>query len=305
MEPDKEKIPKGYKLTEVGVIPEDWEVKELSFLFDITSSRRVLQSEWRSSGVPFFRARELAVLSEKGYVNNDLFISEEMYLRYASKYGVPNSDDILITGVGTLGKVYVVMQNEKFYFKDGNIIWLKNKGYAKSLFIKQLYKTPLLINQISNASVGTTVGTYTIINAKKTIIPFPPIQEQTAIAEVLSDVDSLIDTLDKLIAKKKAIKQGAMQELLTGKRRLSGFSGRWEVKRLGEIGEITGSGVDKKIHSEETPVRLVNYLDVYHENFIYSKTLSHWVTAREDQIHRCSVKKGDVFLLLLQKCPLI
>jgi type I restriction enzyme S subunit len=69
----------------------------------------------------------------------------------------------------------------------------------------------------------------------------------------------------------------------------------WEVKKLGEIGEITGAGIDKKLKSDEIPVRLVNYLDVFHKNFIYSKDLNHWVTAPIKQSQRCVVKKGDIF----------
>jgi type I restriction enzyme S subunit len=129
---------------------------------------------------------------------------------------------------------------------------------------------------------------------KQIAVP-PTVTEQNSIASSLSDVDALIISLEKLIAKKRAIKQGAMQELLTGKRRLPGFSGKWETKKLGEIGEITGAGIDKKSRPNEVPVKLVNYLDVFRKDFIYSKDLNHWVTAPTAQAQRCAVKKGDVF----------
>ena len=94
-------------------------------------------------------------------------------------------------------------------------------------------------------------------------VPVPPEPEQRAIAEVLSDVDGLLNALEALIAKKRAIKQATMQQLLTGKTRLPGFSGAWETKRLGEIGEISGAEtLDKKVNPNEPSVRLVNYLDV-------------------------------------------
>ncbi|MBU2592403.1 restriction endonuclease subunit S [Patescibacteria group bacterium] len=232
----------GCKQTDVGIIPEDWNVKNLGELFEITSSKRVFQSEWRSSGVPFYRARELAVLGEKGKVDNELFIEEEMYQKYKSAYGVPVKGDILVTGVGTLGKVYVVVNSHKFYFKDGNIIWFKINKKLDSEFLKQLYLTPFIERQIIKMSAGSTVGTYTITGAKKTTIPFPQKVEQTVIARILSDTDELIEKLERLIVKKKAIKQGAMQELLTGKKRLSGFSGKWETKKLEEVAEIVGGG---------------------------------------------------------------
>ncbi len=232
-------IKHAFKQTEFGKIPNDWEVVHLGELYEITSSKRVFQSEWKNEGVPFYRARELAVLSEKGSIKNDLFISREMYINYKKTYGVPKIGDLLVTGVGTLGKVYVISNDHEFYFKDGNIIWFKNLGNINSDFLRQLFLTKIIMKQVEDASNATTVGTYTISGAKKTIIPYPPIPEQHAIAEALSDVDALIASQEALIAKKRAIKQGVMQELLTGKRRLPGFSGKWEWKKLGEISKIT------------------------------------------------------------------
>jgi type I restriction enzyme S subunit len=233
--PVMEQVKRGFKRTEVGVIPNDWEVKKLGELFEITSSKRVFQSDWKAFGVPFYRARELAVLGEAGRVDNELFIDAELYVRHKAQYGVPSVDDVLVTGVGTVGKLYVVPDDSPFYFKDGNIIWFKVAGKVNAGFLKQLYKTPLVVKQIGDGSTGTTVGTYTITAAKNTIIPFPSLEEQRAIARVLTDVDGLLGSLDALIAKKKAIKQGAMQQLLTGKQRLKGFEGEWVVKRLGSV----------------------------------------------------------------------
>jgi type I restriction enzyme S subunit len=222
----------GYKQTDVGVIPEDWGVPRLGDLFEITSSKRVFQSEWKTEGIPFYRAREIAVLGERGWVDNDLFISRQMYDAFRRVYGVPRVGDLLVTGVGTLGKVYVVADEHEFYFKDGNIIWFKIAGALQPEFLRQLYLTPVVVKQIVDSSAGTTVGTYTISGAKKTVIPMPTKAEQEAIAEALSDADGLIESLEQLVAKKRQLKQGAMQELLTGKRRLPGFSGAWEERAL-------------------------------------------------------------------------
>jgi len=225
-------IQKGFKKTEVGIIPNDWGVTQLGNLFEITSSKRVFQSEWKSNGVPFYRARELAVLGEKGVVDNELFITKEKYDAFRRQHGVPNVGDMLVTGVGTLGKVYVVPDEKEFYFKDGNIIWFKIRDAINSEYLHQLYFTQTIIKQIDDASGKTTVGTYTITGAKKTFIPLPPTKaEQAAIAEALNDADALITQSEKLIAKKKAIKQGAMQELLKQKE-------GWEVRKLGEIVNI-------------------------------------------------------------------
>ena len=140
-----------------------------------------------------------------------------------------------------------------------------------------------------------------ILKAVCVVLPTTP--EQRAIAKALSDVDGLLSALEELIAKKRAIKQAAMQQLLTGKTRLPGFSGKWEMRRLGEIGDISGAGVDKKVSTNEVPVRLVNYLDVYHKTFLYSEDLTHEVTAKSDQVRRCMIEKGDIFFTPTSEVP--
>jgi type I restriction enzyme S subunit len=198
----------------------EWEVKRLGNLFEITSSKRVFQSEWKSEGIPFYRARELAVLGETGRVDNELFITKSLYDSFRTAHGVPEVGDMLVTGVGTLGKVYVVRNEEEFYFKDGNVIWFKIRGAVSPEFLRQLYLTKVVMKQITDAAAGTTVGTYTISGANKTEIPFPPLLEQTAIAEVLSDMDAELSALEQRRDKTLSLKQGMMQELLTGRTRL-------------------------------------------------------------------------------------
>ena len=197
-----------------------WETKRLGQLFEITSSKRVFQSEWRSEGVPFYRARELAVLGDTGRVDNELFIAESQYEAIRAAHGVPAAGDMLVTGVGTLGKVYVVADDRKFYFKDGNIIWFRIGGRVSAEFLRQLYRTELITKQISDGSAGTTVGTYTITGAKKTEIPVPPLAEQYAIAAALADMDVELTALEQRRDKTRLLKQGMMQELLTGRTRL-------------------------------------------------------------------------------------
>ena len=251
-------VKQGYKQTEVGVIPEDWAVRTLETLYNITSSKRVFQSQWRKSGIPFYRAREIAVMSDGKPAPEDLYIDESLYDLYTRQYGSIKKNDVLITGVGTLGKVYVVKENDRFYFKDGNIIWLQFKGGFSSQYLKHQYDMPVLINQVFGNAGGSTVATYTITNAKATKVPLPPLEEQDRIAEALSDVDNMISSLEKLIAKKKAVKQGAMQELLTGKKRLPGFTGEWETYKLDEIAKIImGQSPDSKFYNDSNGMPLI------------------------------------------------
>ncbi|MBQ9430564.1 MAG: restriction endonuclease subunit S [Kiritimatiellae bacterium] len=243
-----------FKMTELGPIPVDWEVAEISDLYEVRSSKRVFQSQWRSSGIPFYRARDIVGFRHGEQAIGGLFIDKALYEKYKRDYGVPSIDDLLVTAVGTLGSVFRVSNESPFYFKDGNIIWFKSKGKYDSRLLEVLFESGFLDSQIYDTAGGSTVGTYTISNAKKTLIPLPPLAEQRRIARALSDVDELISALGKLIEKKRNIKTGTMQELLgmrneecgmrnVPRRRLAGFSSAWVEKRLGEIGDfIAGNG---------------------------------------------------------------
>ena len=163
-----------------------WEMKTLGDLFEITSSKRVFKSEWKTDGVPFYRAREIVKLANQGYVDNELFISDKMFDEYSAKFGIPKEGDIMVTGVGTLGICYVVQKDDRFYFKDGNIIWLKKKSETDSRFVEYAFRSVILRTQIDDA-IGATVGTFTIIKAKNTFIPIPSLSEQQRIVAILDE----------------------------------------------------------------------------------------------------------------------
>jgi type I restriction enzyme S subunit len=185
-------------------------------------------------------------------------------------------------------------------------IWVNNHAHvlkAKGGIVQDFIFYALVHKDILPYLAGGTRAKLNRGELNKIKYALPPLPEQRAIAEALSDVDGLLGSLEALIAKKRAIKQAAMQQFLTGNTRLPGFSGPWETKRLGEIGEISGSGVDKKICRDEIPVRLLNYLDVYHKRFLRSDDLTQLVSAKPDQARRCAVEKGDVFFTPTSEVP--
>lgn len=300
-------IPYGYKQTEVGVIPEDWSVSALEKLYNITSSKRVFQSQWRKSGVPFYRAREIAVMSEGKIAPEDLYIDESLYNQYIHQYGSINKNDILITGVGTLGKVYVVKENDRFYFKDGNIIWLQAKHDFSSIYLKYQYDMPALINQVFGNAGGSTVATYTITNAKTTKVPVPPLPEQQRIAEALSDVDGMISSLEKLIAKYKSIKTACLQQMFpqngetVPRMRLPGFTGAWEQRKAKEICSIgTGkSNTQDQVDDGKYPFYIRSDVPVRSNKYLYDceavitigdgniGKVFHYVNGKFDLHQRC------------------
>jgi type I restriction enzyme S subunit len=177
-------------------LPDGWRWVRLGDIFDITSSKRVFESDWTSEGVPFYRAREIVILAKQGFVDNELFISEEMFTEYSSKYGIPQEGDMMVTGVGTLGVCYVVQKHDRFYFKDGNIIWLKKKSENNTRFVEYAFQTDALREQIDD-SAGATVGTFTIIKAKNTSIPLPPLALQEKIAGVFKAQMAVVEKARK------------------------------------------------------------------------------------------------------------
>ncbi|MFC1918834.1 N-6 DNA methylase [Chloroflexota bacterium] len=181
-------------------IDPDWPMVKLGEIFDITSSKRVFESEWQQDGVPFYRAREIVTLAKQGFVENELFVSEEMFSEYSSKYGAPKEGDMMVTGVGTLGVCYVVQKSDRFYFKDGNIIWLKKKTENKTSFIKYLFQTDIVRRQI-DSTAGATVGTFTIINAKNTLVPLPTLATQQAIVAEIEAEQEIVAHNRELISR--------------------------------------------------------------------------------------------------------
>jgi type I restriction enzyme S subunit len=223
----------GYKQTDVGVIPEEWDVKVLSEFAELTSSKRIFESDYVSVGIPFFRGKEISKLVEGEAIDDPFFISEERFNAIKNRFGAPARGDILITAVGTLGNVYVVDTDEPFYFKDGNLIWLRNVHDVVPEFLGiQLRRTK---TAILDGAIGSSQKALTIVVLRRLSVAIPPAHEQRAIATALSDVDTLHGGLERLVAKKRDLKQAAMQQLLTGQTRLPGFHGEWEVKRLGDV----------------------------------------------------------------------
>jgi type I restriction enzyme, S subunit len=260
----------GYKQTEVGIIPEEWKVQKLSNVAELTSSKRIFESDYVASGIPFYRGKEISLLINNASIEDEYFILDDKYNDIKRQFGAPQKGDILITAVGTLGNVYLVPNDNPFYFKDGNLIWLRK--------IKNVFPSYLAIQlrnrktDIINNAIGSTQKALTIIVLNETLIPLPPtLSEQAAIAEALSDADALIEALAQLLAKKRQLKQGAMHELLTGKRRLPGFSGEWEVKQFGSVLKFQVGFPFSSLffNEEENGVRLVKNRDLKNDDQVF------------------------------------
>lgn len=196
----------GYKQTELGIIPDNWDVKPLKEVaplqrgFDLpySSIKKGLYPVVFSNGVGAFH----------------------------STYMVKGPG--VVTGrSGTIGKIHYV---ENDYWPHNTALWVTDFHNNDPLFVYYLFKT--IPWDLYNS--GSGVPTLNRNDVHDYLVAVPSKNEQTEIATMLADIDSLIESIEKQLIKKKAIKQGAMQELLTGKRRLPGFEGEWKTKKLGE-----------------------------------------------------------------------
>ena len=235
-----------YKQTEVGVIPEDWVCPTVA---QIASNRAnaivggpfgsdLVSKDYVATGIPVVRGQNMA----RKYVSGDFVFVSESKAKYL-RANMARADDIIFTQRGTLGQVSIVPSEpfEKYLVSQSQMKLTLNSDVASSLFVYQYFISTNGQRQILNSAIQTGVP-HTNLGILRTYrIPLPPTKaEQGAIAEALSDADALIESLEQLLAKKRQLKQGAMQKLLAGKKRLPGFSGGWEVKALGELFTFSG-----------------------------------------------------------------
>ena len=214
--------------------PRDWNVVPLGTKCEITSSKRVFESEWSKHGIPFLRTRDIASFHAGEEQKDKLYISEKTYREKTAVSGEPNKGDLLVTGVGTIGLPYLVPSDDRMYFKDGNILWVKKSEYFIPEYLYLQFLSKEIIEQIHGGSGFTTVGTFTIKSAKKLMMPIPNTKEQEVIAHTLRAFDEHIANLAELIKKKKAIRDGALEDLMSGKTRLAGYNANWEKIPFGK-----------------------------------------------------------------------
>lgn len=235
------KIKKQKPLAEIGEeetpfeVPTNWAWTRLGELGLVGSSSRVHQKDWQTSGIPFYRAREIVRLSKDDFVENELFISEALYQELSTGESAPKVGDIMLTGVGTIGVPYRVQKTDRFYFKDASVLIFKNHIADNSDYLLKYFVSPLWIEKIHAESMGTTVHTLTIGRANETLCPLPPLAEQHRIVAKVDELMALCDRLDARQADADSAHAQLVQALLdslTQARDAEDFAQSWQ--RLAE-----------------------------------------------------------------------
>ena len=173
-------------------IPESWKWVRWGEVINVVSARRVHQSDWKTTGIPFYRAREIAKLAENGNVDNELFISQQLFDEF-SKFGVPHPGDLMVTAVGTLGRTYIVQPEDHFYYKDASVLCFENFADINAQYLKVAMDSELMGAQIKSNSGGTTVSTLTIVRMNDYLLPLPPLAEQKRIVAKIEEIMPYID----------------------------------------------------------------------------------------------------------------
>jgi type I restriction enzyme S subunit len=223
----------GYKQTEVGVIPEEWEAAGLGRFWSVTDCKHVT-AQFVREGFPIASIRE--VQSRFVDLTNAKQTTAKFYNLLIEGGRKPCPGDLILSRNATVGEVAQVSDWHQPFAMGQDVCLLRKKSPDHSTaFLQAVFQSPVIMNQLANLMVGSTFKRVNVEQIRNFSVSMPLPREQRAIAEALSDVDALLGALDRLIAKKRDLKQAAMQQLLTGQTRLPGFHGEWEMKTLGEI----------------------------------------------------------------------
>ena len=241
----------GYIQTDVGIIPQDWAVTQIGDIAKIYGRigfRGYTVDDIVRKGDGAITISPSNIQDNKTDFSNCTYISWKKY-EESPEIKIENGDIILVKTGSTVGKVAIVRNLPERATVNPQVVVLKNIKISKP-FLGYLMCFDAVQNQLTATVVGGALPTLSQKQVARYKIPLPPTKaEQEAIAEALSDADALIESLEQLLAKKRHLKQGAMQELLTGTKRLPGFSGEWVVKRLEELADIRSGGTPSTAQS--------------------------------------------------------
>ena len=170
-----------------------WNLVPLGTVCTVSSSKRIFAKEYRAEGIPFYRGKEVIEKHKGNPVSTELFISKERYEEIRSKYDVPRIGDILLTSVGTLGVPWLVDETD-FYFKDGNLTWLRAKDGLLNKFLYLWLNSDDAKHQIDMMCIGSTQKALTIETINKFLIPLPSMKEQERICAIIFPIMERIKT---------------------------------------------------------------------------------------------------------------
>ena len=189
-----------------------WEQRKFSELTEIRSASRVHKEEWQSSGVPFYRSSDV-MAALNGTENEKAFISEELFEKLSAVSGKLEKGDVLVTGGGSVGKPYIVPNNEPLYTKDADLLWIKNNENLEPYFVYTFFFSPTFTDYLNSVSHVGTIAHYTITQLGETPITLPCVSEQQKIGEYFRNLDTLITLHQRKLEKLQNIKKSMLEKM--------------------------------------------------------------------------------------------
>jgi len=185
---------------------------------EITSSKRVYASDYVKSGVPFYRTKEIKELAHNKSPSTELFIDEQKYAEIKKRFGAISEGDLLLTAIGTIGEMYIVQKTDEFYFKDGNVLWLKNIHSTLTEYLK--YALECYVKEIQSLSIGAAYKALTIEKLKKHMVPVPSLMTQRQVVRDLDELSEKTKGLEAIFRRKIAsleeLKKSYLHEAFAG-----------------------------------------------------------------------------------------
>lgn len=297
-------VKKGYKQTKIGVIPEDWDCREIdSEIKEISMGpfgSDIPVSSFTSEGVPVLNGHSVSKVKLIDTFKN--YVSEEK--AKSLKKAVAQQGDIIVTHRGTIGQISYIpigSRYKKYVISQSQFRVRLNEDSVNPHFVASYFLSPkgqsFLLEKKGHTGVPALAQPTT--NFRKLCIPLPSLPEQDRIVNAFEDIEDLISSLEKQISKKKAIKQGAMQELLTGKRRLPGFSGEWRYFNLMKNSKVKArigwQGLKKSEYLDSGYALLVTGTDFDDGRVLWDRC--HYVTrSRYEQDRNIQLQNNDILI---------
>lgn len=290
-------VMQGYKQTEIGMVPVKWSVSDFGSKVKIYrgGSPRPIQDYLTQAqdGINWIKIGD--VREGDKYITST---EEKIIPAGVAQSRTVHAGDFILSNSMSFGRPYIL--NIDGCIHDG---WLTIQKYEKTFsknFLYYLLSSDSVYQQYISMAAGSSVKNLNKEKVSALVVAYPDIKEQERIADALSNIDFLIATLEKQIAKKKAIKQGTMQELLTGKRRLPGFSGEWETRTLHEISNEMvdgpfGSNLKTEHYTTERQVRIIQLSNIGEAGW-NNANVKYTTFSHAAELQRCIVQPGSILI---------
>jgi type I restriction enzyme S subunit len=228
----------GFKQTDVGAVPEEWVVDSLVRFWNVTDCKHVT-AQFIANGHPI--ASIMEVQSRFVDLTEAKQTTPRFYNLLIEGGRKPKAGDLILSRNATVGEVAQVAEWHPPFAMGQDVCLLRRKSLQLSSdYLQAVFRSPVIVNQLADMMVGSTFKRVNVQQIRNLQVPMPDSPEQEAIAGALSDVDAFTESLEQLLSRKRQLKQGCMQELLAGKKRLPGFTEEWGMETLGDLFTFSG-----------------------------------------------------------------